>query len=483
MERNNPFTPFIEDFERDAEEFLTHYGYAEAISSPMPIPIRYLIENRIALNIIETERLSPDDSAQGIIAFFDGIVQVYDEEENTYVGLKLDAPTILIDADILNDAYKNQLLAHEAFHWYKHRRYFLYRRQHNLGDEFAFRCSAKYAEGSTNARWTDEQRMEWQTRKIVPMILLPKQAFLKKVCEVVGIDSPDKISGSRISTAQIAALASFFKVTQYMIRKRLHGLGYLDEAYDDARFNSSQNLVRRNSMRMHPTTPFISLKEAFVLYRSNHKFRKYLDAGLFEYRDGCICSVIQARDGNNVNRLLFSEVLMPVETYTRQDDVMFHGNQHYEGKKAFRDTPQNIAVMDQLKDQFWKIHNRQAAKAKTTNEALWEYMQDAHWNTAIFQNKTLLSPMDYTRIQKKDHVFKLPAYMAMAVGLGLALTEFQDAIRLSGMCLVQGNTLHDAYSFILSTMQGRGIDSCNDFLLSIGQQALGTHERDSKWSE
>lgn len=48
----------------------------------------------------------------------------------------------------------------------------------------------------------------------------------------------------------------------------------------------------------------------------------------------------------------------------------------------------------------------------------------------------------------------MPTYMAMAVGLGLTLMEFQEVIQKAGMCLVKGNIEHDAYSFALTTLQG-----------------------------
>ncbi len=86
--------------------------------------------------------------------------------------------------------------------------------------------------------------------------------------------------------------------------------------------------------------------------------------------------------------------------------------------------------------------------------------------------------MDYTRIQKPEHTFKLPAYVAMAVGLQLSVTEFQDAIKHSGLCLIEGDKKHDAYSFILSVMQGKDIDECNEFLESVGIEPLGTHTRE-----
>lgn len=41
--------------------------------------------------------------------------------------------------------------------------------------------------------------------------------------------------------------------------------------------------------------------------------------------------------------------------------------------------------------------------------------------------------------------------------------------------------MDDAYSFILSVMQGKSIDECNDFLEEVGLQILGTHTRDENW--
>ena len=70
---------------------------------------------------------------------------------------------------------------------------------------------------------------------------------------------------------------------------------------------------------------------------------------------------------------------------------------------------------------------------------------------------------------------------AMAVGLGLTLDEFQKVIKQAGLSLIEGNHLDDAYSFILTAMQGKSIDECNDFLDEVGLQILGTHIRDEKW--
>lgn len=485
--QKNPLMPFIEDFEKAAEGFLKNYGYAEAITNPMPVPIESIIVKRMTLDIIDTERLSPDDSVQGIIAFSEGIVQVYDEAEKDYVGFELKGPAILLDSEIWSDAYRNQFLTHEAFHWYKHRAYFIYRNEHGQGDEFAFRCSRRYAGDQLDAGWTDEQRMEWQARKIVPMILLPRRAFLCKLYEIANVDTEEQLRAADITPQVITRLANFFGVTTYMVQKRMQSLNLLsatENIYKEGKGKASSN--RKLRPVSHKTTSFISLEEAFSLYLSNELFRTYLDSGMFRYWFNGFHTVIQTRSGDSSDELLFTEVLIPVSDHGHQDDVMFHGNQHYETKKQFRNTPQNVAAMDQVRqwaDQFQYIHDRHAANAKTANEVLWEYMQLAHWNTRIFQDRTLLSPMDYTRVQKKEHIFKLPTYVAMAVGLGLTLMEFQDVIQKAGMCLIKGNTEHDAYSFVLTTLQGAGIDRCNEFLHAIGIPTLGTHERDDTCSQ
>ncbi|MBQ8280095.1 MAG: hypothetical protein IJZ23_09670 [Roseburia sp.] len=233
MAKNNPFMPFIEDFEKEAENFLIKYGYEDAIENPQPIDIREIISKRIALEIIDTEKLSPDYSVQGIIAFSEGIVEVFDMDENAYVGHAVEGPAILIDCDLAISGYSNNILAHEAFHWYKHRHYFIYRNMHNLGTEFAFRCDKKYEELVSDKTWSDEQKMEWQARKIAPMILMPRKALINKVYELSAWQRGEKSIGSVAEYNLINKVAEFFSVTPYSVAKRMTDLGYLLSACSD----------------------------------------------------------------------------------------------------------------------------------------------------------------------------------------------------------------------------------------------------------
>lgn len=103
-------------------------------------------------------------------------------------------------------------------------------------------------------------------------------------------------------------------------------------------------------------------------------------------------------------------------------------------------------------------------------------MDAAHWNTSIFQSKTLLALMDYTRVYQ-NHKFKIPAYTAMAVGLELTLHETEEALHLSGLGYDSSDTTDCAYMYILSAFHGCSIDECNTVLDKLKVKALGTKSK------
>ena len=91
-----------------------------------------------------------------------------------------------------------------------------------------------------------------------------------------------------------------------------------------------------------------------------------------------------------------------------------------------------IPFMGNVDSEFQQLLKRNRLVSETTSQRMCKYMDAEHWNTSIFQNKSLLAPMDYTRVYQ-NHKFKVPSYTAMAVGLELTLTETEDALRLSGL--------------------------------------------------
>ena len=160
----NPFMHYVPDFDKEAEDFLRKYECADAIDTPRPIPIRDIATRLMSLDIVDTEYLSFDGSVQGAIAFTRGIIDVYDWSTEQNIGYKVYHPTIFVDADILNLGRANNTLAHECFHWWRHRNYFNFKRTHENGAEFAFRCNNRISQfGSLlGGEWSNEDKMEGQ---------------------------------------------------------------------------------------------------------------------------------------------------------------------------------------------------------------------------------------------------------------------------------------------------------------------------------
>lgn len=154
---------FIQDFDADAAHFLENCGYGDLVNDPHPIPIREIAEKRMLLNIVDTECLSPDESVQGIITFSGGIIDVYDPEENEFIGYEASRNTVFLDALMTNPGRVNNTLAHECFHWYKHRHYFLYQELHasNGESEFGFRCQIKTNPSEKRGHYSEADQMEY----------------------------------------------------------------------------------------------------------------------------------------------------------------------------------------------------------------------------------------------------------------------------------------------------------------------------------
>lgn len=205
--------------------------------------------------------------------------------------------------------------------------------------------------------------------------------------------------------------------------------------------------------------PFIKLEEAFELYTENAILKSYINTGYFRYRTVGFFSVFSARSRETPDYLSFGEE---------------------NGKNTFSNTDQNKAVLSCIEKSvkfFEAEHKRKEENAISPNEKLLDYMKQAKWNAAIFKDKTLLQGSDYTKLKDSSHRFTVRTYAAMAVGLGLSLTEFQEILRLAGFCLEDGNRQHDAYAFVLSALRGCDIDKCNDFLERVEVEKLGTQSR------
>lgn len=280
----NPFMHYVADYEKEAEAFLTKYECADAIDNPRPIPIRDIATRLMSLEIIDTEYLSFDGSVQGAIAFTKGIIEVYDWSAEETIGYEVSQPSIFVDADIMNIGRFNNTLAHECFHWWRHRNYFNYKRNHENGTEFAFRCNRGISTTGSliGGQWSDIDKMEWQAKTIAPKILMPRTAFKKKVDHIYQVLLADNPNADRsiVTEYVIDNVADFFEVSRQSAAIRMYELGYGEaEAYCAGESNAPASQIQHRKAtqakrHQRPISPLDAFTVRHAYYREYHALQR-----------------------------------------------------------------------------------------------------------------------------------------------------------------------------------------------------------------
>lgn len=170
--------PYIPPAEYDtvASEFLTEY-YPDALKSPMPVPIEDIARDGLNLDV-KYLCITEEMDVYGMTIFSDGIVEIYNMDEGLYEAREFKARTVLIDPEAVkktNIGCRNNTLAHECVHWYKHRYY--YKMQNLSLPRYAKYCQCRIDQVPYASE--DENIMESQAVGIAPRILMPKDTFIE----------------------------------------------------------------------------------------------------------------------------------------------------------------------------------------------------------------------------------------------------------------------------------------------------------------
>ena len=498
LTKDNPFRVFIEDFEVEAENFLRKYNCEDAISNPQPIPIEEIATKMMSLDIIQTECLSIDGNVQGAIAFTQGIIEVYDAKTGDSIGFPISSPSIFVDSGIENEGRIRNTIAHECFHWWRHRNYFTYRRSHENSVEFGIRCTPQTAQDvSSAAKWNDIERMEWQARTIAPKILMPKKATYKKIEELLIelVPSGRYTNQQELTSLIVESLAIFFKVSKQSAAIRMVELGYKDAIeYCSTESQQETSAHERKHSNASSRQQSISQQEAFQLYIENEFLRTTIDTGAFYYVDGYFILKSKkyikrlensqfiltkyARTHLHECALDFSKRLI-FEPYLIHDStahLMFRSDTEFIEQSIYDDNPQNTELYNKAAE-FDRKFERSKAMHKTASQILNEHMKASHWNSSIFKNKTTLDSINYTRVQQNYQKFTLRPLITMGYCLGLDIDEMEEVLHAAGLSFNPTNAESQAYKFIFSAFPSRDIEECNEFLKAKGFHLLGSQSR------
>ena len=233
--RVDPFTrvPRIPkaDFDAVAEGFLEQYD-PEALELPRRVPVRAIASERMGLKLCGKYRLSEDGLIQGMTCFGDGVVDIWDPEEEEYRTLRVTSGTVLYDPEAVAmwlDGALALTLCHECMHWYLHRAaHFQCLAEERRTASVACRCSVREPAGESEA-WTDEDWMEWQANGIAPRVLMPRKTFLEKAEDVMRRMGPGCESQPFYGRTLARRLADYFGVSRQAAAIRLSDLGILEQ--------------------------------------------------------------------------------------------------------------------------------------------------------------------------------------------------------------------------------------------------------------
>lgn len=483
---------YRKDLDKEATAFLEKY-YPEALEEPKRVPIEDIAKEKLNLNVIQGYRITDDFSIFGQICFSPGKVKIYDIFKTSEKEEDVSRGTILIDAYTYwqrNSGCVNNTIAHEVYHWHRHRLYAAIK--HILRNEkfIACRCPADMVYPDDKEEWTDEQRMEWQANNLAPRILMPIQTFTIKVDELYQrydyANNPLKIA---VLTCIADELADFYGVSRQSALIRMTETGY-----PEAR--SVLQAINEKEWHTH-----VSLEDVFYEYSTNDDFRKLLDSGRFKYVDGYVVIndekyITTGEDGaatlseyawENLDECCLSFGWQRIRRASAKEilpQIIFHRDNDEQEISKY-DSTQNTAVVELSKEMQKKRknfeQNEEIHKLSTINKNCWSYIYEIINIKGIskphFCNLTGLGEENYRKAEsglKTDP--KVRTIVAIGVGLSLDIETVENMLKLAGRSFK--DTPEDrALKFCITGLSGQSIEDCNDFLESLGYETLGTKER------
>lgn len=483
---------YRKDLDKEATNFLEKY-YPEALEEPLRVPIEDIAKEKLGLNVIQGYRITDDFTIFGQICFSPGTVKIYDLFKTSEKEQEVPRGTILIDAYTYwqrNSGCVNNTIAHEVYHWHRHRLYAAIK--HILRNEkfIACRCPAEMSYPDKKEEWTDEQRMEWQANNLAPRILMPIQTFKIKVDELYKQydyeNTPLKLA---VLTCIADDLASFYGVSRQSALIRMTETGYPE---------AKSVLQAINEKDWHS---YVSREDVFYEYSTNGDFRKLLDSGKFRYVVGYVVindekyittddngkATLSEYAWDNLDECTLSFSWQRIRRSKAKEvlpQIIFHRDNDEQDVSKY-DSKQNAAVVELSKEMQKKRknfeQNEEIHKLSTVNKNCWSYIYEIINIKGVskphFCNLTGLGEENYRKAEsglKTDP--KVRTIVAIGVGLSLDIETVENMFKLAGRSFK--DTPEDrALKFCITGLSGQSIEDCNDFLESLGYETLGTKER------
>lgn len=482
---------YKKDLDDEAAAFLQKY-FPKALEKPLAVPISDIAKD-LGLEIIQGNRITDDFSVFGEIYFTAGKATIYDLFKVSETTIDVKRGTILVDAYTFwerNLGCVKNTIAHEVYHWYKHRMYAAIK--HILyGQEFvACRCPSNMVYPQKNEEWSDVQRMEWQANNMAPRILMPYRTFRMKVDELLqAYDYENSPIKPAILTSVAEELREFYGVSRQSVLIRMMETGYKDAAiiyqYDEE----------------SPYHGYLDQRDAFYAYRTNSEFRNIVDSGLFRYVDGYfVINDEQYIERNNEGKPTLTDYAWAnlnecTLQFTWQSLRADEAEKHFPFELLHRETGERkaskydskqsasaVQMSEALQKKREEFERQSAARKitgvnKTCWEVIFEIVQSRGLSKSHFCSLTGLGEEVYRKAEKNiDTKPSLRTIVAIGRGLDLDIGTTEKLLQLAGHAFDESDE-HQALKYCITGFSGMTIDDANEFLESYNYEPLGSKQR------
>jgi len=484
---------YKKDLDSEATAFLLEY-FPEALEKPIRVPIAD-IAKKMGLDVIQGNRITDDFSIFGEICFSEGTVEVWDLFKCKHSKLDVKRGTILIDAYTYwerNRGCINNTIAHEVFHWYRHRMYAAIKDILRNEKVIACRCPADIVYPKENEEWTDEQRMEWQANSIAPRILMPIETFRQKVDELYRkyrVAEMDGTVDAAVITCVADELADFYDVSRQSALIRMKEAGYSEAS---SMLNQIDGVQQSFS---------IGNQEGFLEYIHNERFRDLIDSGLFRFVNGYfVIDDPRYIEKDETGRLALTEYAWDnLDSCTirfTMKPARFKKDLEFPGLIMHRS--EGFDKLPQLDEENYQEIIRRAREAKAKRQESFQLQMETlrilapeksccqmlkdlfearHLTKYEFEKITLLGPEVYSKVLNDN--LKNPTtrtIVAIACGLDLDLDATERIMKAAGRSFTYSDE-DRALKYCVTVYIGHPIEEINDFLEENGIEPLGTKQR------
>lgn len=484
----------IDDYDAEATRFLREYHYGDFAEYPSSVPINIIAEE-MGLQLIDSFRLSLNQSIRGFITFMDGTVTVY-SEENRPIEYHHESGMIFVDSRLPNNVKRN-VIAHECFHWYSHRDFFI--EQYHLANTRNFSESADANKKDTTPYW-----VERQAREMAPKILMPYKAakwLLESFLNSKGeLKAPIHVV--------IYYFSNIFEVSKQSACIRLKELDVQEaKEYYERVYSTPKDPLCGGIY-------WIPQKEALQLFLENDEFYELITSGLYCYTDDCFVvkndpKYLAIEDGNRyvtkyaiehpndsflpLQKYLFTKEMLAslgvaFSAYGKTWGTVFNSITGFGGITT-SSTSDITLRLQQLRASLNKPRNR----SQTPGAILWDHISSVKWSLKDFQDATHLGKNTFDRIkqagieakrkdadpnyEEKEITFSFETIMTVCCGLKLGTSDVNAVLENTNYALKPSSPQHRAYGFCFDYCQTFDIDDCNTLLTSVGLKPFATKKK------